>query len=167
MVEILRWYISRIYKDQKFVNGRYQFIDVKIVPKKKDIKLTPDYLIKKKSDELKWWTDIEELFIYGFIDESLLINLLENKNCKPQSNLKTIKKRRITEGTVLLQFLNESVKLSTYLNRLRKRKNKVNLKKLATIKDSNWLDFTQPARKMSSTVYNGLLRSGGEINEVE
>ena len=169
MEEILRWYVSRIYEDQKLVKGKYQFIEVKIVPTNKKSKIYSEGLITEKSDNLNWWTDDENLFLFGYIDEGTLIEVLENRNLQilPQLEFKPIKKRRITEGTVLLQFFNNDIELLNHLKKLRKRKAIPNLRKLATMEGTKWIDFTQQARKMSSSIYKEVLGAGGEIHEAE
>lgn len=164
MQEILRWCISRIYGDQKLVKGRYQFIEIKIIPINKTNKKIPKDFTTEKSDKLEWWTKNEELFLYGYIDESTLIEAIEKRNLQPIAEVehKLERKRRINEGNVLLQFIDIDDYLLNYMDKLRNRKKTPNLKKLANFNNSKWIDFTQQAREMASSIYEQVLEEGGE-----
>jgi hypothetical protein len=164
MRQVLRWHVSRLYDDEG-LGGELQLpVDFTITPESKcgfdpKYKKNPQKATAITSDSLDWWDADEEHQIEGIADYGEMLKAIYKKNVFEgiqSSSLTSAEKRRLVEGMVFLQFIDDNTTLEKVWEDLKKVQGTPDVSPLIGI-ESKWLDFTKQARKMSSTLYRQVM----------
>ena len=163
----LRWYVSRIYTDDRFAEAPKRTVDVAVQP------CTPKFakefgedgletLAAREDESLDWWIEDEAETLEGRIGEEVLLQAV----CKHHASvaatdaLVTAAQRQLAEDMVLVQKLDDRRRFDKELERQRESPDQLKLEKLALAAGSKWIDLTQQARRATSVLY---LKALGEV----
>ena len=164
MRQVLRWHVSRLYDDEGLGTELQLSVDFTITPESKrgldpKFKKNPQETAAVTSDSLDWWDADEEHQIEGMADYGEMLNTICQKNVFEgiqSGSFTSDEKRRLVEGMVFLQFIDDSTTLEKVWETLKEAKGKPDVSPLIGI-ESKWLDFTKQARRMSSTLYRQVM----------
>ncbi len=164
MRQVLRWHVSRLYDDEGLGTESQPSVDFTITPESKrgfdpKFKKNPQETAAVISDSLDWWDADEEHQIEGIADYGEMLKTIRQKNVfedVQSGSLTSDEQRRLVEGMVFLQFIDDSTSLEKVWKALKEAKGMPNVGPLIGL-ESKWLDFTKQARKMSSTLYRQVM----------
>lgn len=158
-MRILRWYIARVHPAEhlpadKRDNG--SLLDVVVTPAAAALQgMDRKGVAAVAADQLDFWQREEAASLEGWLWERQLLALLAAQPVvrHKESAEDVSQKRRITEDMVLLQLAPDYVSFQQLWQQLQGKPGLPELTDLAGFRRSRWMDFTQPARKMSKQVY--------------
>jgi hypothetical protein len=167
MAITLRWHISRLYQGSGSVEDDARTVGVTITRQATDILQaanvdTLDQLAAvTKREDLGWWEKKEDKQIEGLVAISALKDILIARSL-PENTVSPSEPqegRELMEDMVFLQLVRDESALENELQKLRDPnvKGLPDVERVAHIKNSVWLDFTQQARRMSATLYSQAL----------
>lgn len=164
MPKVFRWHVSRLYDEDIYERGSPRYVEFSVTPESPqgfphDSKQEPKKAAELPFDDLTWWDTDEDHQIDGKVDYGIMLNAFIQKNAfKDQSPGATAAESRgIAEGMVFLQFVRSDAKLQKALDTVKADPAVPDLSPLVELKDADWLDFTQQARRLSATLYRQVL----------
>ena len=163
----LRWYISRIYTDDRFTDAPNRSVDVAVQPCSPQLleELGAgglDTLAAKEYERLDWWIEDEQQTLEGTIGEEILVHAV----CEHHASVAvadtriTPSERQLVEDLVLVQKLDDRRRFDEELDRQRNMTDQPKLEQLALTAGSTWIDLTQHARHATSMLYLEALGEG-------
>ncbi len=160
-MRILRWYIARAHPPAQLPEGTRQaaggsLLEVVVSLAAEGLQeVDRKQLAGISADRLDYWHQDEAGSLEGWLwEQQLLAQLATLPAARHKESAEAVsQERRITEDMVLLQLAPDYVSFEELWQRLRQAPGLPELTELAGFRRSRWMDFTQPARKMSKQVY--------------